>query len=108
MSDPRTPEEKQDALAAAYMRVFDPNFSEGMTVLDDILGAAGVLDAGTPEDTAEGFAWRDGRRSLALFILNRMQWSPGELALLRRRQAVENLHGFATFAAHPPTGMEPL
>jgi hypothetical protein len=96
--------EKQDALAAAYLRVFDPGFAEGQMVLDDILRNAGLLDAGGPQDGPESFAWQAGRRSLAVFILNRLSWSPGELALLRRRQAVENLYGLV----HPPTDAEPI
>lgn len=99
-------DEKQDALAAAYQAVFDnPHFAEGHAVLDDILRNAGLLDAGSPQDSSTAMVWSAGRRSLAVFILNRLSRSPGELALLRRQMAADDLHGFT---AHPPTGAEPI
>lgn len=104
MSDGR----RDEALAAAYLRVFDPGFPEGKLVFDDIMLNAGLLDPGSPDDSATALAFRAGQRSIATMILNRMSWSPGELALLRRRMNVEALHGFGEIAAHPPSGMEPI
>jgi hypothetical protein len=94
MSEEREAIAEQQRLADAYHRVFDPAFPEGQLVLDDILSAAGVLDAATPGDEANstGLVWREGRRSLAIFILRRVSLSPAELMLMQRRRALRLVH----------------
>lgn len=84
-----------EALAAAYHRVFDPGFAEGQLVLADLLDAAGVADAAEPgdADSGIGLAWRDGRRSIGVFILKRLSLSAAEIALLQRRRGLSLVHG---------------
>lgn len=85
---------RAEQLAAAYARVFDPGSPEGQLVLADLLDAAGVADAPAPGagDGGVGIAWRDGRRSLGIFLMRRLSLSAAEIALTQRRRALEMVY----------------
>lgn len=85
---------RQEQLAAAYAQMFNPASREGQLVLDDLLDAAGVADAPAPgeADNGLGLAWREGRRSMGIFLMRRLSLSASEIALMQRRRALDMVH----------------
>ena len=64
----------------------------GRLLLADLLGACGVLEVThTPGDPHET-AFREGRRSIGLHVLERLRWSEGELVELARRRTTETIN----------------
>lgn len=82
---------RQKALARAYSELFGS--PAGEMVLSDILAAAGVLQVGHVAGDPNAAIWSDGRRSLGLFILERLRWREMELVKLARATTAEQLGG---------------
>lgn len=90
----------REAARAAYQRVLDT--PDGNLVLRDILRTAGVLHVShTPGDPYHT-AYLDGRKSLALEILERLRWSEMEIAALSRERTADRLTGAADEADAEP------
>lgn len=87
--DVRTQLKQRLADARAYERVFAT--PEGQRVLHDILRAGGILAiahvAGDPFATA----FQDGRRSLALHIIDQLRWNEAALNKLAQAQADDDM-----------------
>lgn len=80
---------KRQALAAAYQEIFAT--PAGKLVLNDLLREGGVLEVSyVPGDDA-GTHFNDGKRALALHVLHRLRWAPGELATLAQERTEEQL-----------------
>ena len=62
------------------------NTPEGQEVLRDLLKAGGVLKVSHSLDGAETTAFNDGKRALALHVLNRLRWTEGELIALSQQR----------------------
>ncbi len=81
--------QREKVIAGAYQRLFET--PEGQIVLRDLLRAGGILSvshvAGAPDDSA----FNDGRRSLALHVLDRLRWSEGEMVKLALERTAERL-----------------
>lgn len=75
-------------LAEAYRSVFTG--PDGETVLHDLLREAGVLSDGFDGDTGL-MAYNEGRRSLALHILNKLRWTEPHMVALAARRADETV-----------------
>lgn len=71
---------RQYELAQSYQATFaNPHFLEGQIVLRDFLRESGILEvAYDPSDSR----FYDGKRAMALYLLDKLRWSPGELAQL--------------------------
>ena len=81
---------RQRRLAAAYHAVFGT--TEGAIVLRDLLSLGGMLETShTPGDTAHT-AFQEGRRSLALEIVNRLRWTETELHTLAAERTTDRLN----------------
>lgn len=80
---------KRRAIATAYIGVFGS--PEGKMVLHDILRAGGILEPAHQPGDPYQTAFNDGRRSLALHIIERLRWSEGELEELALEQTAERL-----------------
>jgi hypothetical protein len=76
-------------MANAYQAVFDG--PQGQRVLRDILHAGGVLNVAYTEGDSGGTHFNDGKRALALHILDRLRWSEGELLQLGQEVTFEEL-----------------
>jgi hypothetical protein len=78
-------EEKQrkyrEALLRAYHQIFEEH-PAGRMVLLDLLREGGVLAINFVAGDAHHTAWNDGRRSLALTVLERLRWSEGQMLQL--------------------------
>lgn len=85
---------RPEQLAAAYTAVFNPASPDGQLVLADLLDAAGVADAPAPGEMENGvaLAWREGRRSIGIFLMKRLSLSASEIALMQRRRALDMVH----------------
>lgn len=81
---------RRGALASAYTTVY--RMPEGKMIIDDLLRKAGLLEVshviGDPSTTA----FRDGRRSMGLEILDAMRWTEGELVKLAQEQTAERIN----------------
>ena len=80
---------RQKATARAYNELFGS--PAGEIVLADILREAGILAVGYVRGDPDTAVWHDGRRSLALFILDRLRWRETELVKLARATTAETL-----------------
>lgn len=84
---------RRSALASAYTTLY--RMPEGKMVIDDLLRKAGLLEVshviGDPSTTA----FRDGRRSMGLEVLDAMRWTEGELVKLAQEQTAERLNAAA-------------
>lgn len=80
---------RQYELAQSYQAVFaSPHFIEGEIVLRDFLREAGILEVQfDPSDSR----FYDGKRAMALYLLQKLRWSPGELAKLGEQITFETL-----------------
>lgn len=88
------PADKALKLAGAYKDAFAT--PAGQIVLDDLVDEAGVLSALMAGP--EAGVWEHGRRSLGLYILEKLGWSASELAAYHRRlthQTIEEATGDA-------------
>ena len=74
------------ALAHAYRNVFAPPGppGDGQLVLHDILRRAGLLEAASAD--GETALRAEGRRSLALEILQMLRWKEGDIVRLAEAQ----------------------
>ena len=79
------------ALATAYSRAFGS--PEGQLVLRDLLREGGMLSVSHVEGDAHSTAFNDGKRALALHIVQRLRWSEGELLQLGQELAADTLAG---------------
>jgi hypothetical protein len=61
----------------------------GKMVLGDLLGACGVLEVSHTPGDSHDTAYRDGRRSIGLHVLERLRWTETELVELARRRSAE-------------------
>lgn len=75
--------------ARAYEQVFAS--PEGQRVLYDLLRAGGVLQTSLVPGDPQGTAFNDGRRSMALHIIDQLRWSEAELAKLAMMQNDEDM-----------------
>lgn len=80
---------KQYELAQSYQAVFaNPQLVEGQIVLRDFLRESGILEvAYDPSDSR----FYDGKRAMALYLLQKLRWSPAELAKLGEQITFETL-----------------
>lgn len=85
MSDPASLDPALLKLLRAYDGVFRDH-PAGRIVLADLLGAGGLLTVGHIAGDAQSAVYADGRRSLALHVLERLRWSEAELIQLAMRQ----------------------
>ena len=74
-------------LARAYRNTFAT--PEGEIVLGDLLRAGGVMEICHQPGDAHATAFKDGRRSLALHIIDQLRWSEPELLRLARQRSTE-------------------
>lgn len=91
MADPK-------ALAHAYQQVFAG--PTGEIVLRDLVEQGGVLDANAAD--IECGAWHHGRRSLALYLLNKLAETEFDLVAMARRETRQNLQTHADNGDPPP------
>lgn len=78
-----------EKLAAAYSAVFES--PDGRIVLADLLARAGMLEVSTVFGDPYATHFRDGRRALALEIVNLLRWSEMELLQLAKERTAETL-----------------
>lgn len=76
---------KREALRQAYAAVFDS--PDGRTVLADIVREGGLLAVGYVAGAPDTAVFADGRRSLALHVLEQLRWGEHDLAALARARA---------------------
>lgn len=69
----------------AYRAVYE--MPEGKFMIEDLLRKGGVLEAAPPEDSR----FYEGRRSLALEILNELRWSESEMVHLAEQTTAHTL-----------------
>lgn len=81
--------DKRKALAHAYQGTF--NTPHGQIVLHDLLRKAGILEVAHEPGDPHTTAWRDGRRSMALEIINALRWTEGELVALAQQQTADEI-----------------
>lgn len=82
-------QDKRKELAHAYATTF--NSPGGKIVLQDLLRKAGLLEVAHEPGDAHTTAWRDGRRSMALEIIEALRWTEGELVALAQEQTAEQI-----------------
>jgi hypothetical protein len=80
---------KRKELAHAYQRTFDT--PHGQMVLRDLLRKGGILETSHEPGDAYTTAWRDGRRSLALELVEALRWTEGELVALAQEQTADQI-----------------
>ena len=73
----------------SYQAVFDTR--EGGLVLRDLLVKGGVLETSFTPGDPEATAFKEGRRSLALEIIEALRWSEGELVKLAQERTSDRL-----------------
>ena len=79
---------RQLRVNAAYQRLFETD--DGKLVLLDLLAAGNLLQTSVIVDAPHMTSFNDGKRALALHIIERLRWSEGELvALAMRRTAAQ-------------------
>ncbi len=76
-------------LAHAYRDCFEA--PAGRLVLADLLRQSGILEVSHAPGDAYETAYREGRRSMALELLNRLRWTEMELLALARERTSETL-----------------
>ncbi len=81
--------EARAKLAGAYTAAFGS--AEGQMVLRDLLAAGGVLAVAHVSGDSHETAFNDGRRSIALHLLNHLRWSEAELLRLARARTHETI-----------------
>lgn len=77
-------------LASAYQSVYAS--PDGAAVINDILREAGILSVSHVEGDPGTSAFNDGKRALALYVVQRLRWSEGELVALARAQTTDDLN----------------
>lgn len=75
--------------SSAYRAVFET--PEGAIVLQDILREAGLLSSSVVEGDAYATHRKEGRREIALHIVDMLSWSESELAAFAQAQTGEAL-----------------
>ena len=80
---------RERALASAYQQFWRDG--EGRMVLEDIFRASGLLEVSHVQGDPGTSQFNDGRRSIALHIIQRLRWSEGELVALANAQTREDL-----------------
>jgi hypothetical protein len=70
--------------ARAYEQVFAS--PDGQRVLYDILRAGGILTISHVPGDPYSTEWNDGRRSLAMHIIDQLRWNEAELVKLAQMQ----------------------
>ena len=80
---------RQAAIAKAYSEVFAKGAGE--FVLHDILKEAGLLSVAHVAGDSHSTAWNDGRKSLALTIIERLRWTEGHIVKLAQLTATQEL-----------------
>jgi hypothetical protein len=75
--------------ARAYEQVFAS--PDGKRVLYDILRAGGLLTISHVPGDPYSTEWNDGRRSLALHIVDQLRWNEAELVKLAQMQTDEDV-----------------
>ena len=82
------PFKRRIALGQDYRDIFLS--AAGERVLKDLLRAAGMLETSI-SPTAEHTAFKEGRRSIGLHILEQLRWSEPELVKLAQERTTERL-----------------
>lgn len=84
-------------LARAYQATFDT--LDGKRVLHDILREGGVLTTSMFEgDQGHATAFREGKRALALHVLERLRWSEAEIVAFAQERTSAQINEFAEAA----------
>jgi hypothetical protein len=78
--------QKRLALADAYSQVF--GLPAGQVVLRDLIREGGVLSVAADPDDSRFY---DGKRALALHVLDRLRWSASELQALGQEITYEQV-----------------
>jgi hypothetical protein len=89
----------QLALIGAYRELFE-NHPAGRMVLTDLLREGGVLSISFQPGDPHATAFNDGKRAMALHVMERLRWSEGQLLQLARA------HGGPDFDPIPPDAGE--
>ena len=79
---------RRQQLAAAYGQLFTS--IDGTLVLNDLLREAGVLETSMSAEPHET-SFREGKRAMALYILDKLRWAPGELAALAQERTADQM-----------------
>lgn len=80
---------RRSALSGAYAEIY--RTPEGKTVIDDLLRKSGLLETSHVMGDAHTTAFRDGRRSMGLEILEAMRWTEGEMVRLAQEQTARSV-----------------
>ena len=88
--NPPGPLRRRRRLAAAYHSVFGT--SEGRIVLGDLLSLGGMLETSHTPGDPNHTAFLEGRRSLALEIIDRLRWTETELHALAAERTTDALN----------------
>jgi hypothetical protein len=75
--------------SAAYRAVFET--PEGEIVLQDILREGGLLEVATVDGDPYATHFRDGKRALALHIVETLSWSESQVVAFAQSQTGEAL-----------------
>lgn len=78
------------AVSEAYRRLYDT--PEGQIVMHDLMRRCGILEVSAEAGDAHMTYFRDGRRSIALEIMQELRWTEGELVKLAQEQTSERLN----------------
>lgn len=79
-------------IASAYQETF--GHPAGQMTLRDILRRAGVLETSIVQGDAQLSAWKEGRRALALEIIECLRWNEMELLSLATERTADTLAQF--------------
>jgi hypothetical protein len=80
---------RQLTVFQAYHRTLDN--PDGQLVVTDILIAGGLLESSHTLGDAYDTAFREGRRSMALHVIDRLRWSNTEIVKLANEQTAQTL-----------------
>jgi hypothetical protein len=76
-------------MASDYQAVY--NSAEGQRVLRDILREGGILEVAHVAGDPGTSQFNDGKRALALYVVERLRWNEGELVALAQTQTSDQL-----------------
>jgi hypothetical protein len=80
---------RQVALLAAYRDLF--KLPEGRLVLADLLREGGLLACSHAPGDSHETAFAEGKRALALHLVQQLRWSEAELLQLARQRTTDRL-----------------
>lgn len=80
---------RQEAMRQAYQDTFGSD--AGRLVLHDILSRGGLLETSQVGGDSHTTAFREGRRAIALEIINNLRWTPAEVMTLALQRTAATL-----------------